>query len=75
MDVNEEPVVVEQTYDAPLEAVWQAIYDQYKPGSAEETIPRGRVGRLVATADRIDSLVGFFGLFEQPEPGFNIVTP
>ncbi len=49
-----------------LDAVWQAVYDQYKPGSSEETIPRGRVGRLVAAADRIDSLVGSFGLGEVP---------
>jgi glycyl-tRNA synthetase beta chain len=44
------------------EAVWQAIYDQYLPAAADDPIPRGRVGRLTALADRIDTLVGIFGL-------------
>jgi glycyl-tRNA synthetase beta chain len=42
--------------------VWQAIYDQYKPGSAEDEVPRGDVGGLVALADRLDTLTGLFGL-------------
>ena len=45
----------------PVE-VWQAIYDQYLPASTEDAIPRGRVGRATALADRIDTLVGMFGL-------------
>ncbi len=44
------------------EAVWQAVYDQYLPASAEDAIPRGRTGQVVALADRIDTLVGIFGL-------------
>ena len=44
------------------EEVWQAIYDQYLPASAEDRIPRGRVGQVVGLADRIDTLVGIFGL-------------
>jgi len=44
------------------EAVWQAIYDQYRPGGADDELPRGAVGRIVALADRIDTLVGFFAL-------------
>ncbi len=47
--------------DYPV-AVWQAIYDQYLPASTEDTIPRGRVGQATALADRIDTLVGMFGL-------------
>ncbi|MGB5391159.1 MAG: glycine--tRNA ligase subunit beta [Thermoanaerobaculia bacterium] len=42
--------------------VWQAIYDQYLPASTEDAIPRGRVGQATALADRIDTLVGMFGL-------------
>ena len=42
--------------------VWQAIYDQYRPVSGEDQIPRDRVGLLVAIADRIDTLVGMFGI-------------
>ena len=44
------------------EAVWQAVYDQYLPASTEDPIPRGRVGRVAGLADRLDTLVGFFGL-------------
>ena len=44
------------------EAVWQAIYDQYRPAGSADAIPRGAVGQVTALADRIDSLVGFFGL-------------
>lgn len=44
------------------EAVWQAIYDQYMPASTEDRIPRGRAGQVVGLADRLDTLVGIFGL-------------
>jgi glycyl-tRNA synthetase beta chain len=44
------------------EAVWQAIYDQYMPASADDRIPRGRAGQAVGLADRMDTLVGIFGL-------------
>jgi len=44
------------------EAVWQAIYDHYLPASTDDPIPRGTLGRLVSLADRIDTLVGLFGL-------------
>jgi glycyl-tRNA synthetase beta chain len=42
------------------EPVWQAIYDQYKPESMEDSIPRGRTGQIVALADKLDTLVGCF---------------
>lgn len=44
------------------EGVWQAIYDQYMPASAEDRIPRGRAGQVVGLADRMDTLAGIFGL-------------
>ena len=45
-----------------LEAdVWQAIYDQYLPATADDAIPRGQAGRLTSLADRLDTLVGMFG--------------
>lgn len=44
------------------EAVWQAIYDQYMPASADDRIPRGRAGQVVGLADRMDTLAGIFGL-------------
>jgi len=44
------------------EEVWQAVYDQYLPASVDDRIPRGRVGHVTGLADRIDTLVGIFGL-------------
>lgn len=44
------------------EEVWQAIYDQYLPASIDDEVPRGRIGKVVSLADRIDTLVGIFGL-------------
>jgi len=38
------------------EAVWQAIYDHYKPESMEDSIPRNRAGQLVSLADKLDTL-------------------
>ena len=42
------------------EAVWQAIYDHYKPESMEDAIPRTRTGQIVSLADKIDTLRGCF---------------
>jgi len=42
------------------EAVWQAIYDHYKPESMEDAIPRTVTGQIVALADKIDTLRGCF---------------
>ncbi len=44
------------------EAVWQAIYDQYRPAGAKDALPRGAVGQVTALADRLDTLAGFFAL-------------
>jgi glycyl-tRNA synthetase beta chain len=48
--------------DGSTEEVWQAVYDQYMPASAEDRIPRGKVGQVVGLADRLDTMVGMFGL-------------
>ena len=42
------------------ESVWQAIADQYRPSETLHTVPRGRVGKITALADRLDALVGCF---------------
>jgi len=42
------------------EAVWQAIYDQYKPESMEDSIPRNRTAQIVSLADKLDTLRGCF---------------
>ncbi len=48
--------------DGEPEDVWQAVYDQYRPAGADDEVPRGDVGGLLALADRIDALTGLFGL-------------
>ncbi len=48
------------------EEIWQAIYDQYRPQTTGDEIPRSRVGKVTALADRMDSLVGIFGLGQLP---------
>jgi len=48
--------------DGEREEVWQALYDQYRPTSADDDVPRGDVGCAVALADRLDTLTGLFGL-------------
>jgi glycyl-tRNA synthetase beta chain len=47
-------------FQGEREAVWQAIYDQYKPVSMEDSIPRNLTGRIVALADKLDTLRGAF---------------
>jgi glycyl-tRNA synthetase beta chain len=42
------------------EAVWQPIYDHYKPESMDDSIPRNRTGQIVALADKLDTLQGCF---------------
>lgn len=38
------------------EAVWRAIYEHYKPLSMDDSIPATTEGRLVALADKLDTL-------------------
>jgi glycyl-tRNA synthetase beta chain len=42
------------------EAVWQAVYDHYKPESMDDAIPRNRTGQIMALADKLDTLRGCF---------------
>jgi glycyl-tRNA synthetase beta chain len=42
------------------EDVWRAIYDHYKPESMEDAIPATQAGRLLALADKADTLRGCF---------------
>ncbi len=52
--------------DGADEGVWQAVYDQYLPASTSDRIPRSEVGIVCGIADRIDTLVGIFGLGLRP---------
>ncbi len=42
------------------EVSWRAIYDQYKPASLLDALPRGSVGSCVAAADKLDTLWEMF---------------
>jgi glycyl-tRNA synthetase beta chain len=44
------------------QSVADAIYDQYKPESTEDSPPRTLEGALLAIADKADTVVGMFGL-------------
>ena len=48
--------------DGAPEDVWRAIYEQYLPASTDDPIPQTRTGVVTAIADRVDTLVGMFGL-------------
>jgi glycyl-tRNA synthetase beta chain len=46
--------------------VADAIEDHYKPRFAGDTLPRGRVGTVVALADKLETLAGMFGIGQIP---------
>ena len=43
-----------------------AIYDQYKPESMEDSVPRTVEGAVLAIADKADTIAGMFGLGLEP---------
>ena len=47
-------------------AVADAIEDHYKPRFAGDTLPRNAVGTVVALADKLETLVGMFGIGNLP---------
>jgi glycyl-tRNA synthetase beta chain len=47
-------------------AVADAIEDHYKPRFAGDTLPRNDVGVVVAMADKLETLVGMFGIGNLP---------
>jgi glycyl-tRNA synthetase beta subunit len=48
------------------EAVAHAIEDHYKPRFAGDALPRNRAGLVVALADKLETLVGMFGIGNLP---------
>jgi glycyl-tRNA synthetase beta chain len=48
------------------EKVAKAIYDQYKPASTEDAIPRTTEGQLLGLADRIQTITAMFGIGNAP---------
>jgi glycyl-tRNA synthetase beta chain len=51
-------------HEDPLVA--DAIEDHYKPRFAGDTLPRGRIGQIVALADKLETLTGLFGIGQLP---------
>jgi glycyl-tRNA synthetase beta chain len=52
--------------DATRQAIAQTIYDQYKPESMEDSVPRSVEGAVFSIADKTDSISGMFALGLQP---------
>ncbi len=48
------------------DAVADAIRDHYKPQGPADTVPTAPVTVAVALADKLDALIGFFGILEKP---------
>ncbi|PIT79003.1 glycine--tRNA ligase subunit beta [Limnohabitans sp. B9-3] len=53
-------------HDGLGEEVAQAIEDHYKPRFAGDVLPRNTVGVVVALADKLETLVGMFGIGNLP---------
>jgi len=47
---------------ATADAIGDAIYDQYKPESMDDEVPRSIEGAVLAIADKADSIAGMFAL-------------
>jgi glycyl-tRNA synthetase beta chain len=52
--------------DGESQTVAHAIEDHYKPRFAGDALPRNEIGIAVALADKLETLVGLFGIGEKP---------
>ena len=52
--------------DGEDQDVAEAIEDHYKPRFSGDSLPRGKVGVIVALADKLETLVGLFGIGQLP---------
>ncbi len=53
-------------HDGEVEDVAFAVEDHYKPRFAGDELPRNQVGAVVALADKLETLVGMFGIGNLP---------
>ncbi|KQU67179.1 MULTISPECIES: glycine--tRNA ligase subunit beta [unclassified Rhizobacter] len=53
-------------HDGETNDVALAVEDHYKPRFAGDELPRGQVGEIVALADKLETLVGLFGIGQLP---------
>src|SRR5438067_1629495 len=52
--------------NATRQLIADTIYDQYKPESAEDAVPRAVEGAVLSIADKADTIAGMFALGLQP---------
>jgi len=53
--------------DGESAAIAQALEDQYRPRYAGDSLPEANIGCAVAISDKIDTLVGIFGINQPPK--------
>ena len=53
-------------HDGLAPEIADAIEDHYKPRFAGDELPRSQVGTIVALADKLETLVGLFGIGQMP---------
>lgn len=53
-------------HDGEVAAVAAAMDEQYMPRFAGDELPSGQVGQALAVADKLDTLVGIFGIGQPP---------
>ncbi len=53
-------------HDGLTDDIAQAIEDHYKPRFSGDALPRNQVGIIVALADKLETLVGMFGIGNLP---------
>lgn len=54
-------------HDGENENIAQALEDQYRPRFAGDALPEANIGCAVAISDKIDTLVGIFGINQAPK--------
>jgi glycyl-tRNA synthetase beta chain len=54
-------------HDGESENIAQALEDQYRPRFAGDALPEANIGCAVAISDKVDSLVGIFGINQAPK--------
>lgn len=47
--------------------VAQALFEQYLPRSAGDVLPQTKTGAIISIADKLDTLVGIFGINQAPK--------
>ncbi len=54
-------------HDGESQTIAQALEDQYRPRFAGDSLPEANIGCAVAIADKVDTLVGIFGIGQAPK--------